>query len=95
MPPLLPIVPLAQVPSSEPVISDTTKKLITAVVILVLIVGILYLMDGQKAPLKRNPSRLKKASTAELAKRLYDRLDGQSRASETTMRSLAQIARNR
>lgn len=92
VPPLLPIMPLAQVPESG--MSATTKKVIVIVVVLLLIVGLLYLMDERRAP-KRNPSRLRKASTAELAKRLYDRLERNGRAHETTMRSLAQISRNR
>lgn len=91
-----PLVPLAQVPSTAlaPVgMSPATKRALVILGILILVL-IAITAFSKKKTVKRN-APVKRLSTPELAKNLYERLERRGGASETTMRSLQAYASKR
>jgi hypothetical protein len=90
-----PLVPLSQVPSTTlaPVgMSPATKRAL--ILLAILIVVLVAITVFSKKPVKRN-SRMKRRSTPELARNLYERLERRGGANETTMRSLQAYASKR
>jgi hypothetical protein len=88
------LVPLSDATSPQ-LSHGMNKGLVIAVVVVVVILLLLWWLDpGDSRPdLQRNP--VKKMSTAELAKNLYERLERRGGTHPTTMRSLERYARDR
>jgi hypothetical protein len=91
-----PLLPLSQVPSTAlapPGLDANTKRLLMFIGVL-LLAAIIFSLLNKKKPVRRN-APVKRLSTPELAKNLYERLERRGGASETTMRSLAAYASKR
>jgi hypothetical protein len=89
-----PLVPLSQdavVTASSA--DEQRKKMILIALAIVAVVAILWMMNRKpaRAPMTRNKV-VKKLSTPELAKNLYERLEKRGNANETVMRSLKTYA---
>lgn len=93
--PVYEFLPLAQVPSQPTglVLDATTKRVLIAVGLFLLAVVLFYMFRGK--PLAKNHRPIKRASTPELAKNLYDRLERRGGANEATMRSLKAYSRKK
>ena len=90
-----PLLPLSQVPSTAlapPGLSANTKRVL---VIGILLVAMIVLSMISKKTVTRNRAPVKRVSTPELAKNLYERLERRGNANETTMRSLKAYASKR
>lgn len=91
-----PLLPLSQVPSTDlapPGLDANTKRILIIIGIL-LLAAIVFSMLSKKT-VTRNPSPVKRLSTPELAKNLYERLERRGGANPTTMRSLQSYASKR
>jgi hypothetical protein len=91
-----PLLPLSQVPSTAlapPGLSANTKRVL--VIIGILLVAMIVLSMISKKTVTRNRAPVKRVSTPELAKNLYERLERRGNANETTMRSLKAYASKR
>lgn len=91
-----PLLPLSQVPSSAlapPGLDANTKRILIILAVL-LLAAIAFAMFSKSKPVKRN-APVKRLSTPELAKNLYERLERRGGAHETTMRSLKAYASKR
>lgn len=91
-----PLLPLSQVPSTAlaPSGLDANTKRILIIIGIFLLAAIVFAMLSKSKPVKRN-APVKRLSTPELAKNLYERLERRGGASETTMRSLKAYASKR
>lgn len=90
------LLPLSQVPSSAlapPGLDANMKRVLIIVGLLLLAVIVLSMLS--KKTVTRNHRPVKQASTPELAKNLYERLERKGGANETTMRSLKAYASRR
>lgn len=91
-----PLLPLSQVPSTAlapPGLDANTKRILILIGIFLLAV-IVFSMLSKKA-VRPNRAPMKRVSTPELAKNLYERLERRGGANETTMRSLKAYASKR
>jgi hypothetical protein len=77
-------------------LSPQMKALLVAVVVVVVVLALLWWLDrlSQQREVQRNSRSPRRQSTAQMAKNLYERLQGRGGASDSAMRSLAQLARN-
>lgn len=93
--PVPPGVSLSPLPSQDARERDVGRKILIGIVVVVVILAILAWLGEQERGVERNrgQERRVKRSTSQMAKDLYERLEGRSGVSETTMRSLAQLAR--
>jgi hypothetical protein len=90
------LLPLSQVPSTAlapPGLDANTKRILILIGILLLAVIVFSMLSKKSAKVTRNP--VKRVSTPELAKNLYERLERRGNANETTMRSLKAYASKR
>ena len=91
-----PLLPLSQVPSTAlapPGLDANTKRLLIIIGIFLLAVIVFSILS--KKSVTRNHRPVKRVSTPELAKNLYERLERRGNANETTMRSLKAYASKR
>jgi hypothetical protein len=90
------LLPLSQVPPAPAPIMllDANTKRILIIIGILLLAAIVFSMLSKKT-VTRNPHSVKRLSTPELAKNLYERLDRRGGASPTTMRSLQSYASKR
>jgi len=91
-----PLLPLAQAPSTSlapPGLDANTKRILIIIGLLLLAAIVVSMLNKKKV--SRNPHPVKRLSTPELAKKLYERLERRGGASETTMRSLKAYASKR
>jgi len=102
------LVPLSMLGQDAPVLtpqpvpasgaSDVVKKIVAAVIVLAVVIAIIEAVRRQMAgrsstPVLTRNKAVKRLSTAQLAKTLYDRLDKKGNASQATLRSLQAYAR--
>lgn len=90
LPANVPLVPLQAPPD------NSKKKLLIGILLVVGLLALLAWLNSREEKLESNPrprSDVKKQSTAQMAKNLYRRLEARGGVSESTMRSLAQLAR--
>jgi len=89
------LLPLSQVPTGPaPLALDANTKRILIIIGILLLAAIVFAMLSKK-PVTRNHRPVKRVSTPELAKNLYERLERRGNANETTMRSLKAYASKR
>lgn len=89
------LLPLSEAQASSAGLSREKKLLIVVVVILAVVALLWWLDRREKDQLQKNKrTRVRKQSTAAMAKNLYQRLQDRGGVDETTMRSLAQLSRN-
>jgi len=88
------LLPLSQVPPAPIMLLDaSTKRILIIIGILLLAVIVFSMLSKKSAKVTRNP--VKRVSTPELAKNLYERLERRGGANPTTMRSLQSYASKR
>jgi hypothetical protein len=90
------LLPLSQVPSATlapPGLDAGTKRILIIIGLLLLAALVLSMLS--KKSVTRNHRPVKRVSTPELAKNLYERLERRGGAHETTMRSLKAYASKR
>ena len=90
------LLPLSQVPSAPApimLLDQNTKRILIIIGILLLAALVFSMLSKKSAKVTRNP--VKRVSTPELAKNLYERLERRGGAHETTMRSLKAYASKR
>ena len=90
------LLPLSQVPSGPApimLLDANTKRILIIIGILLLAAIVFSMLSKKSAKVTRNP--VKRTSTPELAKNLYERLERRGNANETTMRSLKAYASKR
>jgi hypothetical protein len=91
-----PLIPLAEAPAQDTVWGIPKDVLIAIAVVLIAIAVIWWINQQDQPPqLTPNRSRIKKQSTAEMAKNLYKRLEERGGVNDTTLRSLQQLGRKR
>ena len=91
LPPWMKLVPLQEAASWW----TPNRKMMAGIAIVIFIIALLVWLDRRdEPPPRRRRSDVKKQSTAQMAKNLYERLKDRGGIDETTMRSLAQLARN-
>ena len=91
LPPGIKLVPLQESASWW----TPNRKMMAGIAIVIFIIALLVWLDRRdEPPPRRRRSDVKKQSTAQMAKNLYERLKDRGGIDETTMRSLAQLARN-
>ena len=71
------------------------QDVLLLIVVVLVVIAVLWWLNEQQKPLKPNRSRVKKQSTAEMAKNLYKRLEDRGGVNDTTLRSLQQLGRKR
>jgi hypothetical protein len=94
MPHQYPLVPLGQTTTALAAPMDATTKKVLIFIGILLVAALLYAVFGPKRTVTRNAT-VKRMSTPDLAKNLYERLERRGGASETTMRSLKAYASKR
>lgn len=91
LPPEIPLTPIA-----EP--NRNARRFFIGFVVVVALLALLAWLDSRSDGDEDGPvpgrSPIRKQSTAQMAKNLYERLEARGGASDTTMRSLAQLAKN-
>lgn len=90
---LLPLSQVPAVPAPIMLLDANTKRILIAIGILLLL-ALVFSMFSKKG-VTRNHRPVKRVSTPELAKNLYERLERRGGANPTTMRSLQSYASKR
>lgn len=87
------LLPLSDLPTSP--VRGISRGLLIAIAIVIVLLFLLWLLAPREERRQLQRNVVRKMSTAELAKNLYDRLERRGSANPTTMRSLEAYARKR
>lgn len=96
----VPLVPLPGPTEHRPATPPVGKRLLVGALIVVALLALLAWLNRQEDSEDddddgvRPVDHIRKQSTAQMAKNLYERLDERGGVSESTMRSLRQLAKN-
>jgi len=90
-----PLLPLSQAPSALATGMDPGTKRLLIIIGILLLAIIVFSMLSKKKTVTRNRAPVKRLSTPDLAKNLYERLERRGNANEATMRSLKAYASKR